>query len=418
MNKNDKWLNKLLLFSYFFVMVSFYLPSKWNSIAIIFSGLMSLTKASRLPLMFLMKPPLIFFPLLFILLLTGMVYTTNSSYGWALIERHYSLLFLPFIASSFTLLCKKQQAWILKSFVIITTLSGIYFLSYAIFDYFESGSVYIEGKSGHHVYNKFMHHRLTEPLGMHAVYFALYLSFSFIYLLNNFILSFRSYSTLVKVTYFFLFAFYALMIILLKSALFALALPLAIVILLFLHFRRRIFSKSKYIIGAFSLVAILGAFSFYGLQSKILNFSTDLDLTEQHPGPLKIRLGIWYSSWETIKDNWLLGAGTGDGYDRLIAKYHELDFYIGKKDQFNAHNMYLQYWINNGVFALALYIIILLSFIFYFYKKKNYVGILLIFLFASFSMTEATMLRQAGIVFFVLFSSLLYFKSNQFRTSE
>src|SRR5690554_2138220 len=244
----NKTFNNILFISYCFLMLSFFLPLKFNSAALILCGLLSLSQLRELPLKKLIQFPLILLPILFILLLLGILYTENETIGWSIIEGHYSLLFVPFIASSYTLLSKNHQKWTMNLFAIGATLIAVYCLSYAIIDYFETGSVYIEGKSGHHVYNKFMHHRLTEPIGMHAVYFALYLSFSFIYLLNNFILSFRSYSTLVKVTYFFLFAFYALMIILLKSALFAVALPSAIIILLFLHFRQRIFSKSKYMI--------------------------------------------------------------------------------------------------------------------------------------------------------------------------
>ncbi|WP_170265064.1 O-antigen ligase family protein [Salibacter halophilus] len=402
-----------VLGGYYFLMLSFYLPLKFNSIALIVCGLISLFNINKSTLKEVFIFPLNLFYILFLVLLVGLLYTENKVTGYAILERHYSLIFVPVIASSFSILNTKQQKRILYFFTLVTTVLAFYFLGYAIVDYFNTGSIYIENRSGHHLYNKFMHHRLTAPLGMHAIYFSLYLSFSFILVLHHFMKYFHSHSILIKVLFFFLFSFYSLMIILLKSALFSLALPLAIIILLFFHFGKYAFSKSKYLIGLISIIIILSAFSFYGMQSKILNFSTNLNLTEEHPGPLKIRLGVWYSSWQTIQDNWLLGAGTGDGQDALVEKYHKLDFYIGKRDQFNAHNMYLQYWISNGIFAFLLYFLILILFGLYFLKKKEYVGFLVIFLFASFSFTESTMLRQSGVVFFVLFSSLYIFKSSK-----
>lgn len=385
------------------------MPLKVNSIAIIICGFLTLLCIKKLPYKKLLQFPLLLFPLLFLLLLLGMIYTENLKAGQAILERHYSLLFIPFIASSYTLFNKNQQKRVLNAFVISLSVAAFYCLSYAIVDYFETGSVYIDGRSGHFLYNKFMHHRLTAPLGMHAVYFSLYLSLSFLILLNRFIKNYQTFSISKRNSLYILFSFFALMLILLKSSLFALAFPIAILILLFIHFKAIILNNTKNLISTIAVFIVVAGFSFYGIQSKLLNLSTDLKLTDQHPGTLKIRLGVWYSSWETIKDNWLLGAGTGDGHDALIEKYNTLNFFIGKKDQFNAHNMFLEYWISNGVFTSLFYAFILISFSLYFIRKKQFVPFLMVFLFAAYSLTESTMLRQSGVVFFILFCSIFYF---------
>src|SRR5690554_460297 len=282
MTKNSKLIDKLLLFSYTFLMISFFMPIKVNSIAFIVCGVFSILKLKKLPYEKLIQFPILLFPILFLYLLLGMTYTENLKAGWAIIERHYSLLFVPFIASSYSLFNKKQQKFILNVFVFTLIAAAVYCLVYAIVDYFISGSIYIKGKSGHHLYNKFMHHRLTEPLDMHAVYFSLYLSFSFLILLNRFLKSHRAYSHLKKASFYLLFVFFALIIILLKSSLFALALPLAILILLIIHFKSMIFSSSKNLITTIVIFVLASTFSFYGIQSKLLNFSTDLKLEEQH----------------------------------------------------------------------------------------------------------------------------------------
>src|SRR5690554_5320293 len=116
MNKLPKMTNNLLLLTYFLLMASFFMPAHLNSVALIFCGLISLTQVKKLPLRSLIQSPLLFFPLLFLVLLIGMTYTSNMVHGWAIIERHYSLIFTPFIAASFTLLNPKHQKWILNSF--------------------------------------------------------------------------------------------------------------------------------------------------------------------------------------------------------------------------------------------------------------------------------------------------------------
>lgn len=401
--------SSFLFFSYAFLMLSFFLPLIVNTIALITCGILSLLKFKKLPYHQLWHLPISLFSVLFIWLLIGLSYSDLNTASWGIIERHLPLIFVPFIASSFTLLSQNQRRRVIDIFVFGVTAAAIYFLSSAIQHYLETGSVYIEGKSGHHLYNQFMHHRLTEPLDMHAVYFSLYLSFAFIVILDRFLNNYKNYALWQKMAFILLFIFYALVLILLKSSLFALALPLSILFLLLNHFWDKLLRKSKYFISGLLILVIISGISYYGVQSKIKDFSTDLKLEEKHPGPLKIRLGIWYSSWETIKADWAFGHGTGDGHQALMEKYRELDFYIGKKDQFNAHNMYLQYWISNGVFAVLLYLMILLLLSRRFLLNKQFTAFLTVFLFAAFSFTESTMLRQNGVVFFILFCSIFYF---------
>lgn len=407
-----KIINQSIFFSYCLLMVSFFLPLKYNSIALILTGLISLSFIKSLVHTHKRKPIIIFFWLFFGLLLIGMSYTENLTEGWSIIERHYSLLFIPFFAPSFKLLRLNQQKKVINVFITTLTLVSLYCLGYAVVDYTQTGSVYIPGYSGYSIYNKFMHHRLLQPVGMHAIFFSLYLSFSFILILNRLIVNFHILSQPYKIGYFLLLLYYLLILILLTSALFAFALPIAIVFLFIFYFKSKLLSSNKFKLLSIILIIGIGSFSYYGVSSKIGDFSTEFKFDDPRINSLKIRLGIWICSWETIQKDWLLGHGTGDAQNELLKTYKEKNFVIGKEDRFNAHNMYLQYWMSNGVFAIAIFVFILLFFSLLFIKNKQIVAFLTIFLFAMFSLTESTMLKQNGIVFFVLFSSIFYFNNN------
>ena len=146
--------------------------------------------------------------------------------------------------------------------------------------------------------------------------------------------------------------------------------------------------------------------------TKIENFSMTYELSDNQFSPIKMRLAMWECTWSVISENLYFGTGTGDGHDELIKSYTTHNFHVGLDDSFNSHNMYLQFWMSNGIPGLLLFISILLMLMIKALKEKNMVFLLFIVLFACFSITEATMLTQRGIVFFLFFSSVFYWSPN------
>lgn len=413
-----KIIDQSIFFSYCLLMVSFFLPLKYNSISLILIGLISLTKLKYIVLKHKNHSIIVLFCLFFAFIVGGIFYTENLKEGWSIVERHYSLLFIPFFAPTFGLLTINQRKRIINVFIFTLICVSLYCLVYAIVDYFKTGSVYIPGYSGYPIYNKFMHHRLVEPVNMHAIFFSLYLSFSTIIILYRLIKNFNHYNHWEKLGYSLIIAYLLVFLILLKSSLFAFALPIAIGLLFIFYFRDKLL-KSKRTKSLFiALIVLIGTFSFYGVSSKINDFSINFRLDDPTINSFKIRLGIWTCSWETIKESWFLGYGTGDANNALYKTYQEKNFIIGIEDKFNAHNMYLQYWMSNGILALLIYLSILLFFAVNFLKKGQIVGFLTVFLFAMFSLTESTMLKQNGIVFFILFSTIFYYKNFQSKTEK
>ena len=144
------------------------------------------------------------------------------------------------------------------------------------------------------------------------------------------------------------------------------------------------------------------------IQSKMEFINFNYAMTDQHMGMLAIRLSIWENAMAVIQSHWLLGVGTGDADSALLNQYVKSGFTIGSKYDYNCHNMYLQYWLGNGILGLGLFVTYFVMLFKKAIKHKNFVFLGFLIVFALFSFTESTMRVQKGMVFFMVFSSLFY----------
>lgn len=394
---------------YAFLMSSFFLPNKLNSICLVVLSLTSLWKFVKRKHVFKGYKELTLFPLLFVYLLTGILYSTNMKEGWAISERHLSLLIAPVLMAGTASLSKDQQERLLNVFLLTGLVVGVYCLGYATFQSIKLGTIYTTTQKGHFVYNSFMHQRLSAPVSLHAIYYSLYLSLANVIVLNKLLIG--GLTNKKKNSYFALFIFFVILIFLLKSAVFAVVFPLACLGLFLKFFWSKLTSKTSKLIligGSFALIL----FMCIGVKTKVESFSLSYALSDNHFTPITMRLAMWECSWEVIKQNMLFGTGTGDGEQELLKVYAQKGFNVGLKDKFNSHNMYLQYWLSNGLIALGIYLLLLLFLIKKAVRSRNSIFIVFVLFFAAFSVTESTMLVQKGIVFFAVFGSLFYWNPN------
>ncbi len=122
------------------------------------------------------------------------------------------------------------------------------------------------------------------------------------------------------------------------------------------------------------------------------------------------RIVIWKNSLELIQQSPLIGFGTGDVEDELIATYKK-NKELWRMQFFNSHNQYLDYQLRYGIPGL-LVLIFLLVYLFRFAWTQNdylYLSFLLIFILGFLS--ENLIQRHWGIVLFAFFNSLFYYRN-------
>lgn len=343
-------------------------------------------------------------PILFLTLVLGQLYSTDAKTGWTLIERSLSLLLIPFALSKSNQLTLSNQKLMINVFAITGFLASLYCLAFQGFQAFQSGSIYASEESTHFLFNRFMHHRLSAPLKMHAVYFSLIIAFLATFIFHKLLYSKSSRS--IKMWLFGLFLFFGVMLVFLKSAI--IVIGYSVVILYMLFRKLSLVTELRQKIIYIGLAATVFIFSIYAIASKVEFINLNYNMADLHMGMVAIRLSIWENALSVISGNWLLGVGTGDADLELRNAFLDNGFTIGYENDFNCHNMYLQYWLGNGILAIGLFVAYLILLLKKAVKNQNKVFIGFVILFAVFSITESTMRVQKGMVFFMVISSLFY----------
>ena len=76
-------------------------------------------------------------------------------------------------------------------------------------------------------------------------------------------------------------------------------------------------------------------------------------LTNLHDSSIGYRIQIWRGVWNALRDFWLWGAGPGS-FQRIYPHYQ-----IGRSVSQHAHQFYLQFWLEFGIFGLLALITVL-----------------------------------------------------------
>ena len=66
------------------------------------------------------------------------------------------------------------------------------------------------------------------------------------------------------------------------------------------------------------------------------------------------RILTWDAAWSLIKEKPLLGYGAGDTQQQLNEEYRQKEYRHPLKESYNAHNLWLQTWLENGLPGLLL----------------------------------------------------------------
>ncbi|HEB42011.1 MAG TPA: O-antigen ligase domain-containing protein [Candidatus Dependentiae bacterium] len=354
----------------------------------------------------LRKSPVFFILVFFYLLhIIGMSYTENFSVGLFDLEVKFSILLLPILVFSNKDFFDKYRNVILSAFLSGNVIAAL--ISIGV------------GYSRTLKYNINYLHYQEFSLFHHPSYSSMYALFSIcivIFFLFNknqnnnlpsiFRLSFPVYYKLRAIS---LFVILCAFIYFLSSRTGIIAAILVIGFLIVYY----IFKKKKWLFFLPLLIVFI-PLSYLIIKNNprftpVIAFintpldSIKMDATEN----TMVRYNIACQSIELIKQNFFLGAGTGDVKESLKKRYQEKNIIKALHPLINAHNQFLETFIGLGIAG----ILSLLSMIFYpLYNGMKNGNVLLV----AFSLTiivnfmfESMLNTQAGIVFFAFFHSLL-----------
>lgn len=342
------------------------------------------------------KKFLLFFPVLYLLHVLGLVWTSNIPFGLSDLEIKASLILFPLMFFltptrylNLDFLKKFLPSFLLGCFVTVV-ISGIF-----------SFQLYLETKDICSFYY------MSSSYFMHTSYLSLYIVFA-LYALYS-----QDYK---RSAVFYVFYAMALFLVfylnLLSSKAGMLSFIMAIVFISIDIVLKKNYRKLLIYALFPVLVFLASSYLFPSSSSRMASAVGMLNKTEKEMNTTgestSDRILIWKVALDLAMESPLLGTGTGDVKDELVKTYNENGLTYPAQFNLNAHNQFVQTLVALGIPAI---IVLLISFIVPFWisvRRKYWLYAVFILLFGFNIMVESMLEVQAGIVFYAFFNSLLW----------
>lgn len=335
------------------------------------------------------KLPILLLSSLFCVPLLGLIYTNNLEA--AIDELRIKLPFLIFPIILLTVRLKDCRPFAMNQFLFGVLAASL--LALAKVGYFK-----INNLGNYFYYSKF-----SEFLDKHTTYFSLFVVICLLWLLWLFIYRKANKLLLIIEGLALFYIFYLLSV---RVSIIALAVGSLIIIL------SSIVSTWKRILILIIVPILLGSIYFTPYFQKRFDPSTtetaqisDMEFREMH----------WKAVLETINhNNLLIGYGTRSQRDFLYNKYKEYGLTSAYKEGYNAHNQYLEVYLEFGLIGFIIFLSLILYLLWVFKKNEDYFALSILLVFLVYMLTESIFQRHSGIVIFS-FLIALYLNKNTVR---
>jgi len=399
------------IFWYGCLAIAFMLPV-WGKLVptliviMILNWLVSGEYIRTVPLLFKEKPRrnTLLFAGLYILYAAGLLYTTDFGYAWFDMEVKLSLLIFPiiFATADVGFLNSKHLRLLMQVYIAGCVIGSLLLLGHA-------WTLWREGVPGAFYYTRLSWY-------FHASYFAMYLDFAMAFIAIELISRYSSRSSSHKVSglnlaYFLILAWFFVFIFLLSSKMGL----ICMVLLAVMASAEIVVRYKKTFLGLGILILFLmctraGLHVFSVASSRISESEATLS-GKAAPGNAKStsdRIDIWKVSLGVIKDNFLIGVGTGDVKDVLVQEYRDKQVEQALELKLNAHNQYLQTFMTLGLAGIAVLLLMLFLPMTAAFRQRYYIYFIFLLFFALNIAVESMFETQAGVVWYAFFNSFLF----------
>lgn len=360
-------------------------------------------------------------PILFLICLLGLLYSTNQAEAFKDLGVKLPLLLVPVVFGSSKAITRAQLGMIMKVFIGACLVACFYCLFMAgVYNVEEGytlshlfGRIFGDtpqlGEYAYFNYQHFTYHYFAAPLGFQPIYFSLFLTLAAYFSIWLAWDNKRAGRSAFKIRGISLFAFFFLIVMLLSSR------SQSMVFILTSVLWSVVWAiKNKKLILGLSVGLMVVLFGMMMIMVNPINKSRFTEMVdtkntyeETEWMGRSLRIQKWQYALELIKENPIIGVGIGDAPDELMRVYAENDFQIGIKNKFNSHNEYLQFAIHSGILGLLFLLISLAYPAWVGLKSQKNLFLAFVILFSLSLITEAMFERTKGIMFFTFFYSIL-----------
>ncbi|MBS1683010.1 MAG: O-antigen ligase family protein [Bacteroidetes bacterium] len=344
-------------------------------------------------------------------LLAGMIYTQDIDNGFFTLEKKISFIALPIFAITgrpleerFITLLKKSFVYscaVIMLFCVVATSihfsSGGSFGNFNLFTTDNYNNLHPEAPS---MWMHFSYIQLSKWASLHPGYFSMYLAFCVIILLTE-----EFHSTSTKIFHYGLALAMSVFIAMLSSRMAIIAFFCTCFYLIGLKKRKQIIIPILFFLSTVGMLLAFNPVSKFRVIEEPLKTTYLADTSVTQWNSVNYRLLEWHAAWSVITDHPILGVGTGGGTQVLTAFYsHFNQSTIGL--QSNAHNQFLQSWMELGSIGLLAFVSCLVGPLILSKSYSNAQYISFIVIFSLMCLTESVGERQKGVVFFAFFQTL------------
>ncbi|WP_298550537.1 O-antigen ligase family protein [uncultured Algibacter sp.] len=351
-------------------------------------------------------------PVFYLFMLMGLLHSLNHSQGVKILTRYLPFVLLPITFLTIKGFSNKERYFVFKIFVYTVTFFHLSCFLNAIYRqvvFFWNGGVFN--------WYFFFRYDLLEIFDQHPTYVAMFS------LMSISILLFSSLKLLLSKNQ------KLLLLVQFAGLLFSgsrIGLLILIVIILLYVYKKvfiqlqRLNLKKVSLILVFSFLMLFVVWNIPIIKERILftiGYDYDYEFNKKefivNGAPEKEgRLLLWQDALELIKEEPIIGHGTGSNKIVLNKKYKENQHIKFLNENYNAHNTYLELLISGGIFHLIIFLIMLFSIFIKGWKRKDFVLVSFFFVISITAITE-TIFRSQGIVFFTFFYCFLLSTKNE-----
>jgi O-antigen ligase len=354
---------------------------------------------------------------IFGLSLAGMLYAPGLRDAWKECEKQLAILLFPLIAWFSRLDWAAYKMRLLKAFSFSCLFTSLYLFGVVLHTLYRErmpiSAFYAEN---------FINHPFTHPIGLHATYYAMYMSISmvvFVYEATSYELRAASRQDAPRrVAWgragYIAAAFVCLAAILqlaARAVCIADVLVLTVVLPWSLGLRGR---KFRYFVLGLAVLCGIAAITVMrqnALHDRyMVQFKNDLQSSTGREGDPEPRMARWACAWELIKQSPVIGYGTGAEPDLLKERYFAHNLMIAWLHNLNAHNQYLSFLLGTGIFGLVAYLILLGLGFRVAYRRKDLFFASFLLLVCAVSLSENILDVNKGIFFFSFFFALFFYR--------
>lgn len=367
---------------------------------------------------------------LFFIQLVGLAFAENLEVGWFSLEKKIFFVLLPVVLATTSIkLEQKDLKRIIGSFVIacfvgtvicivaIWQQTELVMAGEARIDPYLSGSSYFElhGMQSDK-WLLFSYTSLANGIDIHPTYFSLFLVFSVIWLLIEYP---QLTSRLQKVSVLFLLTYFLLFVVFLSSRIMILGLG-AILFFVFVRSALKRQKASAFLamgtVLFFSALLFLNPVTRYRSLQEINPSTFQISPGNDYTNAAQIRVSLWWLAFQSL-ENWdpVFGTGTGGAHDLIAATANKMHI-TNIINSYDPHNQFLYTLLANGVPGFILLILFLGFPVYFAWGQRDLLLLGLSFIVVLACMTESALELQKGIVFYAIFSGLLFFHRHSFQS--